>query len=330
MSFFDLPLDQLEQYRPSIQRPADFDAFWTKTMEENPFNPDAVTVVPAEIQLATINIFDVRFPGYGGESIAAWLLMPKSSPLERDGLLPIVVQYVGYGGGRGIPEDHLTWVSGGYASLIVDSRGQGSSWGSGGITPDYGAPDETGGSYPGFMTKGIQSPYTYYYRRLYVDAAHAIDLCEHLSGVDPDRIFVTGVSQAGGLALVASGLRDNVRGAMLDVPFLCNFERAIGLTDAYPYEEVVRYLATRREEIGQVFDTLSYFDAVLFAQKASCPALFSVGLMDQVAPPSTVFAAKNWHGGPAEIEVYPYNGHEGGQNLQWRRQLEWLHPLASK
>ena len=36
------------------------------------------------------------------------------------------------------------------------------------------------------------------------------------------------------------------------------------------------------------------FDGVDFAKRASVPALFSVALMDQVCPPSTVYAA--YHG----------------------------------
>ncbi len=55
-----------------------------------------------------------------------------------------------------------------------------------------------------------------------------------------------------------------------------------------------------------------FFDAVNFARRASAPALFSVGLMDPVSPPSTVFAVFNAYAGPKDIEVYPYNAHEGG------------------
>ena len=35
--------------------------------------------------------------------------------------------------------------------------------------------------------------------------------------------------------------------------------------------------------------------------------------MDQICPPSTVFAAfNNWANADRQISVYPYNGHEGG------------------
>jgi len=32
--FFDLPLDQLQQYRPPRSEPSDFDSFWQQTLNE--------------------------------------------------------------------------------------------------------------------------------------------------------------------------------------------------------------------------------------------------------------------------------------------------------
>lgn len=49
--------------------------------------------------------------------------------------------------------------------------------------------------------------------------------------------------------------------------------------------------------------------------------------MDLVCPPSGVFAAYNRYGGPAQIEVYPYNGHEGGGAFQEQRQHTWVADL---
>jgi cephalosporin-C deacetylase len=76
--------------------------------------------------------------------------------------------------------------------------------------------------------------------------------------------------------------------------------------------------------VDRVFDTLSYFDGLNFAPRAKAKALFSVGLMDQVCPPSTVYAAYNRWAGPKEIRVWPYNDHEGGQAFQDREKLAFL------
>ena len=86
----------------------------------------------------------------------------------------------------------------------------------------------------------------------------------------------------------------------------------------------MRYLSVHRDSVARVFDTLSYFDGVNFAKRATAPSLFSVGLMDPVCPPSTVYAARNAYAAPADIEVYPFNEHEGGQGFHWLRQADWL------
>jgi cephalosporin-C deacetylase len=126
-----------------------------------------------------------------------------------------------------------------------------------------------------------------------------------------------------------AGLVPDVAAVMPDVPFLCHMRRAVETTDAPPYSEVSAYLAVHRGDVEQAFRTLSYLDGVNFARRAGAPALFSVALMDVTCPPSTVFAAYNHYGRPAdgadkEIVVYPFNGHEGGAAEQLGRQIRWL------
>jgi cephalosporin-C deacetylase len=79
-----------------------------------------------------------------------------------------------------------------------------------------------------------------------------------------------------------------------------------------------------RHDADRVFDTLSYFDSVAFARRATCPALFSVALKDLSCPPATVYAAFDAYAGPKRIEVYPFNGHEGGEGVQEAIRLAFL------
>jgi cephalosporin-C deacetylase len=175
------------------------------------------------------------------------------------------------------------------------------------------------------MTKGILDPEDYYYRRVFTDGVLAVDAVRGIDGIDPDRVAVTGTSQGGGIAIAVAGLADGLVAAMPDVPFLCHFERAVGLTDRDPYQEIVRYLSTQRSHTAQAFRTLSYFDGVNFARRATAPALFSVALMDGICPPSTVYSAYNHYANDNRaIEIYPYNGHEGGEFGHKLTQVAWL------
>lgn len=317
MPRFDLTPAELRSYRPAVAEPADFDEFWARTLASSRELARPAERVRVETPLALVDVYDVSFSGFGGDRVGAWFVVPAGTT----GPLPTVVEYNGYGGGRGLPHERLAWAASGCAWAFMDTRGQGSAWGTGGETPD---PHGTGASASGFMTRGIESPEQYYYRRVFTDAALFIDAVRGFAEVDPTRIAVTGGSQGGGIAIAAAGLTSGLLGAMPDVPFLCHFERAVGLTDADPYQEVVRYLSVHRDAVERTFATLSYFDGVNFAARATAPALYSVGLMDPVCPPSTVYAAANRHLGGAEVVEYAFNEHEGGQGVHWQRQIAWL------
>ena len=126
--YFDLPLDQLQTYLPPRQEPPDFDAFWAGTLAEARAHPLAATFAPVDSGLRLMDAFDVTFNGYDGRPVRGWLILPR----ERPGPLPCVVEYIGYGGGRGLSHTHLLWASAGYAHFVMDTRGQGSAWGGGG------------------------------------------------------------------------------------------------------------------------------------------------------------------------------------------------------
>ncbi|RIQ13743.1 acetylxylan esterase [Jiangella rhizosphaerae] len=321
MPLFDKPLSELREYRPERDEQPDFDEFWSRTLAEAAQFPLDPQFTPYDAALSLVDVYDVRFSGWGGHRIAGWLIVPAGAAEP----LPAVVQYIGYGGGRGFPHDWLAAAVAGFATFVMDTRGQGSA-GSPGDTPD-----PTGGQNaqtPGFMTRGVLDPDDYYYRRVFTDAVRAVDVAASHPLVDGSRIVIGGGSQGGGIATAVAGLRSGLIGAMIDVPFLTGFRRATEIVETQPYYEIARYLSIHRDHEEQVFRTLSYFDGMNFAARATTPALYSVALMDTTCPPSTVFASYNHYAGPKEIKVWPYNKHEGGQTFQTREQLRWLRDIA--
>jgi cephalosporin-C deacetylase len=319
-----MSIADLERYRPEVAVPGDFDAQWAATLGEARSHELALRLERQPSPMTAFNVDDVTFAGFGGDPVKAWLVRPR----HADGPTPLVVEYNGYGGGRGFPHERILWPSAGYAYMFMDSRGQGSSWGSGGHTADASGGGDAGGpSIPGFMTRGVLDFASYYFRRLITDAVRALDVAVSLPGIDRERIAVAGASQGGGLAIAAAGLSAVPTAALVDVPFLCHIARGVAIAEQDPYQEVARFLSVHRDSTGRVMETLSYVDGVNFAARATAPSLFSAALRDDVCPPSTVFAALNAWKGDSRINVYDFNGHEGGQAFQEVRQAVFLEQL---
>ncbi|MDT0235093.1 acetylxylan esterase [Curtobacterium sp. BRB10] len=324
MPLTDLPLDALRDHRSDVRRPADFDAFWADTIVAARTAGEGVetTLVPAETPVTGLVVEDLTFPGFAGDPVRAWVNRPVS---DDPGALPVVVEFLGYGGGRGRPGERVHWALAGYVHVVMDTRGQGSGW-AGGDTPD---PHGSAPHASGWMTNGIGSPADHYYRRVYTDAVRLVEAVRTLPGVDPERIALTGGSQGGGITIAAASLVEAhvgpVAAVLPDVAFLADWRNGTDVAVGGPYLELAQYLAVHRDAADTVWATAAYLDGVNHAPGITAPALFSVALMDDVVPPRTTFAAFNALGSTdREIVVYPYNGHEGGGFRHWERQAAFL------
>ncbi|GAA3203107.1 acetylxylan esterase [Dactylosporangium siamense] len=320
MALFDLPLAELRQHRCATPEPTDFDAFWAATLDEARRLAAPAVLSPVDTGLRAVDTTDVTFTGFGGQPVKAWL----NRPAGVEGPLPVVVEFIGYGGGRGYPHDWLLWSAAGYAHLVMDTRGQGGGWRAG-DTPD---PDGSGPQTPGFLTRGVLDPQTYYYRRLITDAVRAVETARALPFAS--GVLVSGISQGGGLALAAAGLSSpgDLAGVIAGVPFLCDIRRAVTITDRAPYAEFAAFCRLNPSRAALALSTVDYVDGAHFAARITAPALLSAALMDLTCPPSTVFAAYNALRGPKELELYEWDGHDGGQGHFSSRAVAFANALV--
>src|SRR5579875_2241215 len=292
MPWYDMPLERLREYRTETEEPDGLDDWWAERLADAraQARPPWFTTHEADLYLP-FQVHDVEFAGAGGDPIRAWFINPAGQVAAKK----VVVKFIGYGGGRGAPTEHMLLPALGYAVLVMDSRGQGGRWTSG--------PENSQ-----VMSRGITTPEDYYYTRMFTDAARAVDVALELSGGAP--VAVSGASQGGGLALAAAALhRGNVAVCHADVPFLCDIQRAITLAPHAPYTEIPEFLAENVALIDVALNTLRYVDCALLARRITATCLLSVALMDDICPPSTVFAAYNEITADKDIAVYPYSGH---------------------
>jgi cephalosporin-C deacetylase len=302
MPWYDIPLERLREYRTATGEPEELDDWWARRLAHaRALAKPAVFTIHEPLLYHPFQVYDVEFSGAGGDRIRGWYLRPPGGTAP-----PVVVKFIGYGGGRGTAAEHLLLPALGYGVLVMDSRGQGGKWTTGATGDRTG----TGPENSLVMTRGITTPEDYYYTRMFTDAALAVDTALELAGPS-GTVAVSGASQGGALALAAAALHaGNVAVCHADVPFLCDIQRAITLAPSAPYTEIPGFLAENVALIPQALDTLRYVDCALLARRITATTLVCVGLMDDICPPSTVFAAYNEITAPGkDIAVYPFSGH---------------------
>ncbi|OPH62075.1 acetylesterase [Paenibacillus ferrarius] len=297
MNAIEARIQMLHQYRPELTKPADFEGFW-----------DRVQLEAAESVRYTRNLVDSPFlqaevykvviEGAANTSLHAWYMLPSA---QLDQPIPCVVIYHGYTGSKGEPEDHAAWLLMGYAVLAIDVRGQGGETGN-------GLP-QLNGMTKGWITQGILDPETSYYRALAIDGLCAVRCAMDMPEIDPDKVFVFGASQGGGLVLLVSALEPRIRAAIAHIPNMCHMDLGM-LQSVSSLSEAAEFVTRFPHFQKEVFQTLSYFDIMNLAHQISLPVHVSVGLKDTTCLPETVFAAYNRIASSQKsLEVHPFMGH---------------------
>src|ERR1700750_1417429 len=154
MPWFDLPLDQLRDYRTGTAEPPDPDLWGRRRLDEAraTVRPAVLTRYETEIY-APVEVFDTEFSGADGDRIRAWYLRPPGADAQTQ----VVVKFIGYGGGRGMPAEHALLPALGYAVFVMDTRGQGGRWTTGATGDRQGDP-AAGPENARVMTRGIAPP----------------------------------------------------------------------------------------------------------------------------------------------------------------------------
>ncbi len=304
MPLVDMPLEQLKQYQGRNPRPADFDAYWERALAEMRAVKPKVELKPAEFQTAFAECFELWFTGVRGARIHARYLRPR----RKKGAGAAVLQFHGYSGSCGDWTDKLGYVAAGCCVAALDCRGQG------GLSEDTGG--VRGNTLRGHIVRGLDdAPDNLLFRHIFLDTAQMARIVMGFPEVDARRVGAMGGSQGGGLTLACASLEPRIKLAAPVFPFLCDYQRVWEMDQAKDaYEELrthFRKFDPLHERKAEIFTTLGYIDAQHLAPRIKAKVLMAVGLMDNICPPSTQFAAYNKITAPKDLIIYPDYGHEG-------------------
>lgn len=303
MALVDMPLKELEEYRPALTKKDDFDDFWKETRAISDSEPLNYKIQEIDYVVKDINVYRVFYDGFAKARICGYLLTPK----KGTGPFPVILFFHGYNGNKGQINQYLKWVFLGFAVMAIDVRGQS---GESADSKVYPPP-----SVSGYMTKGMFSKNDYYYRGVYMDCLKAVDFLSTQESLDINRLCVTGISQGGGLSLATASFDSRVKLLIAMIPYLCHFERAIEVGETpenITYNEFKSIANMYPDKEREMYDTLSYFDNLNLCKDIEAKTFISVGLRDTCCPPSTVFAVYNHIQSKKGIDVYPFYGHDAG------------------
>ena len=304
MFLFDMPLDQLRTCMFPQKREPDFEDFWNRVLARSGQQPIAPAASPVAYSVPGVHVQDISYAAFDGGRITGWSITPAEVRPR-----PTLIFFHGYSGNKGYIASYLMWALQGFTCLTFDVRGQ--------LGDSTDLAEYPGGRYTGWMTSGILEPEKYYFTRCYVDTVRAIDFAHARAEVDAAHIGVTGCSQGGGLCLAAASLDHRVKLCMAEVPGFCHFARTLELTKAAPWTDLIVYFQRRPQDIERAMRTLSYVELNNLTDRIQCPTLISVGLQDELCVPSSIFSAYNRIAVPdKQIDVFPYNGHEGALNIE--------------
>lgn len=305
-----------ETLKPVTKRPADFEQFWSKTLD----NSSAVKVVEVknakkystdEVKCTKVKL-EFKLDGVT-HYIYGYLSQPRDKEKH-----PVLISPPGAGVK---PMDPLkTQFYAKDAKMIrldleihgIDPALSAEQYKD--ITTAFG--NHTAG---GYLCNGIQSRETYYMRHVYVGIIKAVDYLTTLKEWDGKNILVQGNSQGAALSLMLAALDNRITAVACAHPALSDMAGC-----GYPhfgntYKEI--------EVTPQVLNTLAYYDVTSFAPMVKCPVYMTWGYNDNTCPPTTSWMVWNLLTCEKEQFITPITEHWISTETRWR-QLRFLQNKA--
>ena len=303
MPMLDMPLSELRQYQGHNPCPADIDAFWDASVAEMEALGNACELVKAAFQVPGSTCYDLFYNGVNGARIHAKLVVPDAQKP-----LPAAVKFHGYTGRAPDFVELLNWAAAGFVVAAMDCRGQA------GESEDVGG--VKGNTLNGHIIRGLAEgdPKKLLFRDIFLDAAQLARIVMALPQVDETKVGAYGGSQGGALTLACAALTPNLNRCAPTYPFLCDYQRVWEMDlakDAYQeLRDYFRRFDPLHEREAEIFTLLGYIDNQHIAHRIKAKTLMFTGLMDNICPPSSQFAAYNKITAEKDVVIYPDFGHE--------------------
>ena len=302
-----------ELLKPTTVEPKDFDAFWTKTLEEARW-----TALNAQRELLPdrsnedVNVYQVSFQNLRWGSRTYGILSVPTKPGKYPALLRVP--------GAGVrPYSGDTYTAPGKC-IVLEIGIHGVD-----VTQSQAFYDNLmNGALNGYWNFGMDSRDDSYYKRVIVGCVRSVDYIASLPEWDGKIIGVSGSSQGGFLSYATAALDPRITFVAAVHPALCDHTASLkGIACGWPHY----FYKMSDGDNGKIKDakieTSRYYDGVNFVRRIKCPTWVSFGYNDDVVPPTTAYATYNTLTCPKTLSLYPQTAHFWYQE-QWDEWLDWM------
>jgi len=150
---------------------------------------------------------------------------------------------------------------------------------------------------------GCEDRETTYFLGMFLRMIRALEYLKQRPEWDGKTLIVCGHSQGGLQAIAAGGLDPQITLVAAGIPAMCEVGGRVEAWPRYGWPDAEGKVNTQR------VNAMRYFDATNFARRIQAEAIFSVGFIDVVCQPTTVYAAYNSVQGKKQIVNVPEMPH---------------------
>jgi cephalosporin-C deacetylase len=281
------------QIKSQHDKPADFDSFWAKNIEElAKVEPNFKVEELPDSSRDNRRVFSIEMKSLGNITVRGWMTLPNTKNIRKK--FPVLLGLPGYQVDLkpmfGSDED--------LAIVVLNVRGQGNSR------------DRIRTLRDDYIFTGLEDKNRYVMRGAIMDCVRMVDFIFSREELDHDNIMVSGGSMGGFLSIATASLDHRIKLCSAQNPILCDVKALPGKVN-WPLKDFNRYIRVNRGlSMDKLLDNLSYFDTKNFATNIKCPTLVGIGLLDHLAPPDNEYTAFNNLQVKKNMIVFRDLGHE--------------------
>ena len=285
-----------EKIEPKTIMPKDFEAFWRAEIEKN----QKIALLPQldlvpEKCTPKVKVYSASFQSFkNGSRMYGTLCVPAN----YDGKCPAIL--IVPGAGCRSRKGYYTEAEKGFVTFEIGIHGIPT------VMPDERIYETLKqGSLLNYPSANVDDKDNYYYKRVFVSCARAVDFLASLDFVDAERIGVMGGSQGGALTITTAYLNPKVKAGAAFYPAMCDLTGYLyDQGNAWPYLFKNKALATKER-----LETVKYYDVVNFARHLAVPMWVSYGYNDLVVCPTSIQGAINEMPTQPEVMIVPQSRH---------------------